>query len=279
MAKEFPSRNNLKILIDRLKEVDYEKLSYNKVCSILLNEIKLLPIHERSIKPKTSIFRGRINFGIMFTSESEISYNPDPFSIKKYGRFNTPHQSFFYGSLRLDKNEKINNTIIGELQQTVINNSGYYMMLITIGRWEVLEEFKIISTLFEEADLNNEFANHPENREETILIVNFFADQIKKQNESHNHNNYKLTAAYANYLLTQKKECHGILYHSVNNVAFGRNILLKPSAVDIFMELREVKLFMVNFKDGNILKVLEIMNVKDFGFLNSSFKWKFNNDF
>ena len=105
MNKDFPKKEKLIQSIENLNNIDFEKVSYNKVCSLLLDEIKLLPIHSRTIQPQTSIFRGRFNNGTLFTTEQEISYNPNPSSIKTFGRFNIPFQQAFYGSLILNQEE------------------------------------------------------------------------------------------------------------------------------------------------------------------------------
>ena len=279
MALEFPQKENLVKSIEKLNNIDLGSISYEKICSILLDEIKLIPKHSRTIKPRTCIFRGRFNTNKLYSSEQEISYNPNTSSIKQFGRFNIPEQQFFYGSIRLNEDEKIANTIFGELlnmENSLTNND---IKILTIGRWEAIKEFEIISTLFEETDINNEIKNNPDKKEEINLILDFFSKQIKKPNISQIHHNYKITAAYANFALTHIENCFGIVYYSVENVLLGRNIALLPFAVDNFFILKEVKLFMILNWENREIRPIELMFAKDLGIYNSSFRWEFKKEY
>jgi hypothetical protein len=279
MSKEFPQIEHLIKSLENLNNLDLGKISYDKVCSIILNEIKLIPKHSRTIQPTTRIYRGRLNNGSLFISEQELSYNPNPESINKFGRFNIPFQQTFYGSLILDKEENIVQTIFGELQNTVNISGDNDIKILTVGTWEAIKEFEITSTLFEETNANNEIEENSNKKEEINLIIDFFSKQIKKANINNDHNNYKITAAYANYALSQIDNCFGIVYHSVENVLLGRNIILKPYAVDNFLNLIKVQLYMI-IKGGNgEIRPIEIMYTTDLGNYNSSFKWQFKKEY
>jgi hypothetical protein len=273
-----PKRVQLDETIELLEKIDLSKISYEKICSILSNDIRLMPIDRMVIKKGTNIFRGRINKGSLFSSESEISYNPFPESIKEYGRFNIPNQQVFYGLILLPENEKelISQSIYCEIKNN--SKTKNEVFLLTIGRWEVIKDFDITTTLFEDSNIVELIKKYPDKIYEIERIINFYSQHIKKAISRDNHNQYKLTAANANDIFTHVKNCHGIVYHSVETALKGRNVALLPEAIDSFCELKETRLYLAIEKEGFQPFFKEIMRANELGELCSSFKWILSNN-
>jgi len=280
MKFKFPEKAELIKSINNLNTIDLEKISYDKILSILCNEIKLLPIHRCTIQKNTPIYRARLNNNKLFISEKDILYIPNTEFITKYQRFNEPYQQIFYGSLTLDESakKKLIENIYYEIVNSTIDKEENDVRLITMGRWEAIEKFEIIDTLFEETNIENLKNENPDKIEEIELIVKFYSNLIKKVNT--NNNDYKITAAYSNYAFEQvgAPSCHGIVYHGVKTNLTGRNIALTPFAVNNFLKLKEVKLYIIIRKNNTEPKTVELMFVKELGNNNSSFKWEFNKE-
>jgi len=279
MCLDIPNKIELVNTINHINNVDLEKVSYERIYSAILNEIRYVPVEKRNISTGTLICRGRVNKGNFFCSEKEITYNCDVFNIKKFGRMNTPYQTLFYGSIATEA--IINPEVIAlfEISNFLpdINSTG--AEIITVGIWRVKDDIKIIDTSFRLEDIEKLKEKYSKKTEEIDLIVNLFSKNLKrKKSDVPNHNYYKISAAYSNFIFEKFPDYAGITYPSIKTDMKGYNIVMLPEVADNNLELIYVKVFqIIKVKADSIYD--EFMFAKNLGIYNTDFKWEFTNQY
>lgn len=153
--------------------------------------------------------------------------------------------------------------------------------LYTLGRWEVLEDFKVAEMVFcDEAIESNpdtkrayEFQlknlEKDEMKEFMLRQIKFFSSQYARKVNDHNF--YKISVAYTDLLLNEAN-LNGIAFPSVQSGYKGQNIVLKPEVVDKYLKLNLVSTLRVH---KNKMKTV-VNNHKyslEFGKNNSKFIW------
>lgn len=283
----FPDNKQLKESIQRFKNLDFSKISYQKIVFSLLKDIVVIPVSIAKIHEGYPIFRARINRdGEIFSSESEISYRTDYKNITEYGRANIPHQSMFYGAIESAevKHPRIVNLFeLSELFRTPNEKDGEVIM--TAGKWRIKKEFQVIEMVFNKAnielnpDIKKAFEyqrdlmlkDHPEQIEQIENVLEFFSDEFAKRDIKGDFD-YKISAAYMNMVLSQHNELHGITYPSVRMDSKANNIALFPESVENLLELEMVGMFKI-IKKGKHSTMENIAIATDLGNYNTNFKW------
>lgn len=283
----FPDFEKLRLTLEKLKDTDFSKISYQKIISIIKNEIVIIPISIAKIHEGYSIYRARINNNDeIFTSENEISYRTDYQNLNKYGRANIPHQSMFYGAFQSTEVEYPRIVNLFELSELFRNpNDLDGEVTLTIGKWRIKKEFQAIEMVFSKGnvqnneDIKNAFEYqrnlmvkaYPEQINQIEKVLEYFSDEFAKK-EINNHFDYMITAGYTNLALGQNGYLQGVTYPSVRMDYKANNIAIFPETVEHFLELEMVSMFKV-YKKGKEAFMDNIAIAVDLGNYNSNFKW------
>lgn len=231
---------------------DLESVEYEKLIEILKTSIRKIPIPLAKLRPESSIERARANNGTpLFETIEDLGYIKDEEVIKKltkFGRANKPHEVLFYSAIQTSKLDKARVTAIAETSRLFLDNNSVQMdgELFTVSRWRNKKELIIAEVVYaEEAIKNNEdikasyekqkqFAKELEGVDSKffedflIFISNEYARIAK------NHNDYKISTAYTELVLTHK-DVQGITYPSVQTNYVGANLVLPTKVVDEFL--------------------------------------------
>jgi len=282
-----PSKENLLQIISDLKGVDLSKISYNRIINILMTDLKSIPYTRAKLKAGYHIERARINkTGEIFCSEEEISYREDYQNITEFGRANTPGMSLFYGTIASDhiKYPRITNLLeTSELFRNSNNESGEFVM--TVGKWRIKEDFEVAEIIFNRncaekipyvkkayehhyKDLKEDFPNRID---DIMFVLEFFSDEFSKK-EIKSHNDYKISAAYAEIAIFLKG-LNGVVYPSVRTDYQGTNVALAIPAVEKYLDLEMAAMFRI-YKNEKKSVMDNICIATDLGQLKSNFKWE-----
>ncbi|MDP5199016.1 RES domain-containing protein [Flavobacterium sp. DG2-3] len=222
-----------------------------------------------------------------FTSQDQLSYVTDPVVIRdhmtEFGRANKPHQPLFYGALESTRIKQNRITAYVETSSIILDTEAVLLEgeLFTLSRWRTKEELLVPEVVFsDEAIKNNpdtaasfqkqyEFLKEEPLREIALRQLQLFSEEFARKKSS--HHDYKISTAYADILMNEGGH-PGILYPSVQSGYQGQNIVLKPDAVDDFLELTNVSTHRVH---KNKMKSVmgNYYHTTDFGANNSSFVW------
>lgn len=231
-------------LISKLKELkkDNSIESYSHIKNILFNQI--IPVFIKDIYPH-KIIRYRKhnedNRNDLFNISEDLSYRKDILNIYNFGRANEPGQGFFYCN-----DFKNQNTGISEVVSFLRGNIDSKEEVLTIGAWNLNQSLKLAVIIpfksnqfsYNEHEKISEFYNKiaKENEQEEIKnIINFIAEEFYLDIEK-NNSNYKITAAFSNYVKSNFPEIDGIMYSSIKSEHNGLNIVLWPETVDVKLE-------------------------------------------
>ena len=283
-----PSLEELKSIISELKNANFSAVSYNKLIN-KLKDFKFIPFPTAKLNVGFHIERGRINEpNQIFTSEKELSYRTDYENIKSYGRANVPHDSLFYGAIESDviKHPRMINLletsqIFRNLHKEKVDKADFFM---TVGKWRIKEEMEIVEVVFDEHSIQNsedvrksyEYhleklkAELPDYVDQFSYILKFFSNEFAKK-EINSNTDYMISAAYTDLALNYRG-FPGLKYPSVKSDYAGHNVVLKPTVVDKFLELEIAAMFRV-IKEGENTVIYPFKHTKEFGPLNSDFKW------
>ena len=229
-----------------------------------INEIHFIidkvPLMMNRLQPGFPIFRGRANYGTLFSEQQEISYNVAHASKISAGRFNRPLEPLFYGALRVPnpKSDPVLQCCLESCKALTDHLEAPSIQDITIGCWTNKGLLPVINLCFDERHL----AGNPELLEATNTFkadvnryystgacafidrfMTFFSRLAWSVNE--NENSYYILNAffyavkyyYANTLNTA---IPGIIYPSAMMAGDGLSVVLVPQAVDLFLELKHV---------------------------------------
>lgn len=283
----FPEKELLDKAINTLKSIDLKKVSYEKILYYLIKEIVVLPITVAKIIKGYPVFRARVNKDDeIFYSENEISYRVDNDNIKDYGRANIPKQSMFYGAIEskeVPHPRLVNLFETSELFREPNDKDGEF--ILTVGKWRVKEDFKVIEMVFSKGNVqNNEDINRSYNKQKEMMlkdypdqldqiekILEFFSDEFAKKVKNSN-SDYKITTAYLNLALMNKQDLCGVTYPSVRTDYKANNIAIFPSVVEQFLDLEMVSMFNIK-KSGKNASMDNLAIAFNLGDLNTNFEW------
>jgi hypothetical protein len=274
-----------KEFVEELKKSDLTKVAYEKITeAIICNKISF-PYTTAIIRKGNVIERGRINnHGEVFNSEFEISYRTDRGNISEFGRGNRPYQSRFYGAMISEEIKFIRIVLFSELvdQFREFPDTDFETSM-TIGRWYVKEDFEVADVCFSEKYLNvNELKNRYKfwvekikdadlQKEDFKNLIIFFSNEFAKT-QIKNHFDYKLSCLYTDIAI-HANGLNGVFYPSVKTNYKANNIVLEPTSVEKYLDLREVAMFRYIIKNKCPI-VLQTHYSNDLGSFNSRFNWK-----
>jgi hypothetical protein len=299
-----PNKRFLEETFKKLDNSDLQGISLTRLEHIFRNEVCFISYTLAHMKKGHFIYRARLNkkcedgSPILFNSENEISYRTDLQNIKECGRANIPGQSMFYGSYDSESIETTRITNFFEIDELRNINNTSEELYLTIGKWEIKEDFVVLEIVFNnesiannpdvkrsyENQLSNFSKSYPNNIEEIQLILEFYSNQFAKKVERKRSDDYKISALYTFVALTTKQSqlkkidgsssepIWGVVYPSVQTEFKGNNIALIPDAVENYLELNAVGMFSINTHNKHtLMDNAEI--VVDLGPYNSKFTW------
>ncbi|WPV01917.1 hypothetical protein SNE26_09040 [Mucilaginibacter sp. cycad4] len=211
------------------------------------------------------LFRARPNDqkNVLFSKETEISYNSTNKSVIRAGRFNGPNQAVFYASLPVDDGD-INPSMAACLETCKGLTDQHYPVHLkdfTIGRWKIQSPFFVVNLCFDEEHLKgNRSLKHATevyiktikdclNKEASDFIISFFTyfSEMSGRKTPTKNEYYILTALfYAVKYYYQKSVnqiVYGLIYPSAMTEAKGLNVVLTTDAVDKYLRLDKVAMY------------------------------------
>lgn len=281
--------------IKEIKKADYSNISLRKMVSTLVNYFGVVPTCEGLIAEGIYILRARINYdGTMYNSEKELSYRPDDWAVRNYGRAHSPVRSVFYGVLGTESREAAIETVLSETNEIFRNTDRQDTIppldfFCTISAWKVIRPIEVAQMLFSIKFVNNikwirdgyihfldNFASklQPEQIETVRLLLEFISDEFAKP-LIRTHEDYIISAAYSQFVI-ESTPLKGILYPSVRTNGYGVNVALYPSTVDRCTSLKEIHYCRITTTPNNELIIAPLKRVSEFGPMNSSFIWEDN---
>lgn len=246
------------------------------------------------------IERARINYnGEIFTRQDQISYISDEYVLANkvtYGRANLPKQSIFYGSIISPEIQYPRAVTYFETSQRIkeLSQPELFTETFTVSRWRIKKTFQVAEIIYGEDFFNKSeyvrlsIANQTKNLDAEIERLKnqtgidhrylfesqarFFCNEFSKT-EIDIPEDYKISAAYANYFFTSTP-LKGITYPSVPSGYQGQNVALTMDTVDQFLILENVYLCKCERSNNENPRVSITDIVSDFGADNSSFQWQ-----
>lgn len=199
-----------------------EEYAYERI--ILMLQMANIHTYTYTIQKNQRVFRSRENENIdSFNSAKELACPPKE-CVHKFSRVNRPLQSIFYCA-----DERA--TSYCEFMESWVEKPIGTISNITIGRWIVLKELKVIILQSREklGDDSNAIKRNEWDHSDILLnnyLVNAFSKSAYK-NKSH----YILTSAIANTLLL-RSEYDGIMYPCVPRNGIGFNVAFKSEVYE-----------------------------------------------
>lgn len=233
-----------------------------KTCYLLIDKIPLASTRV----DVNFILRGRPNLtDSHFKEEWEISYNSRFKKFIKLGRFNRPLESMFYGSVpdELDNNHFGLVAAMECYKELFTEENITLTQYFTFGKWCLNTHFEVVNLCNDDKCLaaNPRLNISTKKHEEYIrkrfplktaeFIIEFWKFISKlAANKFENDQDHFLTTAIICAIITYRKkemnlETYGALYPSTMTENNGLNIVLQPTTVDKFLNLKTA--FMVKF--------------------------------
>jgi len=199
------------------------------------------------------VARVRPNYnGEVFKHIENLSYNPDPSSIKLQ-RANFNNQQVFYVSPHTDGGVgQCHNTAILETAFDSIKTTDFNRMYITVSRWIVQRPLNVVNLPYAANSIakNKDFAKAKEQYDRILSGLRSLYGETESQRHiealefiselfaatKEKPYAYRVTAAYCDHvrrvLSANEYPLDGILYPSANTEAAGVNMALNTSLVD-----------------------------------------------
>lgn len=97
------------------------------------------------------------NKNVLFSQETDISYNRTNPEIIRAGRFNQPKRATFYASIPVDEGEIDTSTAacLEACKALTDKENPFNLLDITIGRWTVVSPFQVLNICFDKDHLKN----------------------------------------------------------------------------------------------------------------------------
>lgn len=246
-------KDHVKVILDKLANLDLSNYPLDEAKSLIRQIGKFGAIVETLHEGKI-IMRARPNYGDeKFTSKCHLTYKPQQFN-KTFQRASTPNRTMFYGTSipeKLEKGELDNHRVVGVLESLSWlrdkTTKGYQK--ITFGKWVVKKDINLIALVhheafYKESSLTREIVEffksfiekHPEEKDTTIAIMDFFAKEFAKDIK-HGEPDFKylISAAFAENMVDMGLD--GVFYPSVRVNGQGFNVAIKPEIADNNLEL------------------------------------------
>lgn len=264
---------------------------YNMIYQSIL-EMRDKSVPTALLKKGSYIDRVRINRnGEIFKSETEISYIKDKTKLigrTEYGRANLPSQSMFYGAVEstlINMPRAVAYFETSELfSDNKLNTLENAFEIFTHSRWRVVEDIELLEIIYSDEALKinpdvqtslkyqtKAIEGHVK-REHFEEQMKFFSNQFARI-KKHSHNEYKISCAYSNYILSST-HLGGVAYPSVASGYQGQNIVLKPDVVDKCMKLESLSMSSFERKNNQNMPVIPIKICTDLGANNDNFIWE-----
>lgn len=255
-----PTLNFLSQIKYNLAHVEYDTI-YR---SLLELDHKIIPtslLHKGHF-----IERARINHaGKIFTRPDQVSYISDPEVLRdkvNFGRANIPGQAVFYGSIVSPEIEMPRAVAYFEISSRIdeLKRPGPFEEIFTVSRWEILETVQLAEIIYADhycgasryvqMSIQNQHAHveaaieqfklqeNTDYTEHFELQSKIFCNEFAKT-EIDSPDDYKISAAYANYILNQTS-AQGLTYPSVKSGYKGQNVVISPNVADRILKLIEV---------------------------------------
>jgi hypothetical protein len=252
MATEFIDFTNSEDFSMRKEELDNtlnwikhyrDKMGYESY-SYIKNMLHAwdFPIPYLSVPKDKLLFRCRPNNGEeYFKKIDDISCRKDILCITNFGRANEPIQSIFYCS-----DDPL--VAILETSKASREDKNFETEIITIGQWQVMEDFNAGNLIVSPYENNIHEINvtvkktfeHFKKMIETfgaqkefIELFGFFAKEFQMRTEDSKH--YLTTAAFANYVINTKfedgSELKALIYPSAIFPWQGMNLAVHPNLI------------------------------------------------
>jgi hypothetical protein len=252
--------------IKSLRDHSVNDENFNKAINSfyqIFQYVPLLTSHLDSLD--MPLFRARPNDqkNVLFTKQTDISYNSTNIKVIQAGRFNGPTQAVFYASLPVEDSE-INPSMTACLETCkglTDQNHPVKLKDFTIGRWKIKKPFYAVNLCFDEEHLkgNKSLKNATElyiktireclNKETSDFVIGFFTyfSEMSGRRSPTKNEYYILTALFYAvkyyYWKSEQRIVHGLIYSSAMTEAKGLNIVLTADAVDSFLRLDKVAMY------------------------------------
>jgi hypothetical protein len=271
--------------IKKLLAIDSsDENAYEEMNNIILNYLHPIPFPVVDLIPGENDFR--LHRALLndknetFTNISRISSHHNFERVTKFGRCNTPGQSTFYSA------DKRATATLETLNKETLDNSRF--LRLTVGRWILNKPLKMAILIYSEDAMKknslikeryDEFQfflqkTYPNEKPIIDRILHFFSDYFSRPLNESNYNEYKISAAFYNYIL---KYCDGVIYPSVKISYDGLNYAFPHQKyIDQYVMIDRVMMGL--FKkapDGNFF---EIEDTEDRGLMIESDYIRWNDD-
>jgi len=217
--------------IDKLSSIkSSDDDAYEKMYNTIISDLHPIPFPTADIVPNTEysyVFRVRRNKGNeVFKNITRIASISDLQEIKKFGRCNMPKQSTFYCS----ENRAVSNMEV--INKEILDNSEY--IKLTNGRWKINKKLTLAMLIHSEDVIKvNPFIKQryeefqilldeavPNHKPVINRLLGFFSDYFSRPFDDSLNDEYKLSAAFYNYVLNY---VDGLIYPSVKIIYEGLN--------------------------------------------------------
>ncbi len=255
------------LYIDKFTKLSYSPERFEELkafCRVIIDHVPFMI----STIERTYITRARRNTKALFSQKKELSYNENLDKIRP-GRFNLGKESVFYGCLPTyhETGEKINyrnQCPMFEVCKEIITHEGLmFPVFFTLGFWRVSKPLSVLNLCHDEEHLlANAMIKTPVKRFSDSIaescsgevfrfvqsVWQYFSKLSSQWDETDAPNYYYvLTAFYAafqeSHIENTGEACDGLIYPSAMTQAKGLNIVVKPAAVDIKLELTDVQMY------------------------------------
>jgi hypothetical protein len=245
-------------ILKQLASLDLSRLPYNEVRS-LIDKLGAYGIMSVDIPKGRYLLRARQNFnGERFSQAHQLSYVPKE-KNGSYKRASTPYTTMFYGSFFPDElyNGSVDTArLIGVTEAcSLLRDKSIYEgeAVLTFGKWLVKKDIPVCVVIHNKNyitknplikkfnDRYTEFISqvNSEMRDDSNMILNFFADQFAKPVE--HEFEYLISAVFTEKIISLNNQgiaVGGILYPSIKTEGEGLNVSITPK----FMECLELKM-------------------------------------
>lgn len=239
--------NNIKEVLTGLSGLDLSKYPYQEAMQGI-SQLGKFGVIKFTLHKGASLMRARPNIGAeRFFTRSEYSYKPQQLNTK-FQRASTPNGTMFYGSyfpedLNMDEPIMMPRLIAAmETLPWLRNPATKGIIKVSFSRWIVTEDIDLVAVVghqkFQEANtytkeladaLNGFMQHHPELKDDTLAIMEFFSNEFGKEQTEEDYR-YLLSACFAETVT--KKGVDGVLYPSVRVGGKGFNVAFVPAKAD-----------------------------------------------
>ena len=243
--------------IDEFKNLDLENIEFDVLKQLTIKYFPFIPMFPITVPYGSLLYRARAIPYNQPTYDKLADFKPPGKQYQKneFGRANKPYQTLFYCSTEM----KVAAMEVCQDYKN-IRNPQFEVGWVVIGVWKVIDYCGLLlsnlcfsdDALSNRKDVQSELLSYqnqmkqnsqkhplPENTiKVTELLLKFFSEEFSK-NKINNHNDYKLSTAYADRLFSNKNVniFDGLRYPSVPMKYLGDNIVLSENSYKNKLEL------------------------------------------